>query len=505
VKTTNRPLTVVALLLGLFLAAMEMTVVSTAMPTAVGDLGGLHLYAWAFAAYMLTATVTVPIHGKLADLHGRKPVMLAGLALFLLGSFACGQARSMEALIAFRAVQGLGAGAIQPIALTIVGDLFDVNERARWQGVFGAVWGVAGLVGPLLGGAIVHYLSWRWVFYVNLPLGLGCAAVLSGAYHEKIERHDHRLDILGALFLTYTVVAALAAAQSRAVAAVALPQVCLGLALFLMVERRAKEPLLPLDLFAQRVIAVASGTGALVGAAMISMVTYVPLYAQSVLGATPTGAGSAIAPMAIGWPVASALSGRLLARLGYRVLIRGGLLLTAAAALGIALFLRPGATLLLPRVLTALYGLGLGFANTPLVIAVQTSVPWNRRGVATASIMFFRTIGGTLAVGLLGGVLAATLAGSGAPAGAVEKLLGPERGALDPALVSGLSGAIASGMSSIFWTVFAIACCAAAASLFFPALAVQTSRPAAPGIAAEPTDVPVDGAAADATSSGAAV
>src|SRR5512140_3391629 len=194
-RQTNRPLTVVSLLLGLFLAAMEMTVVSTAMPTAVGDLGGLHLYAWAFSAYMLTATVTVPIYGKLADLRGRKPVMLVGLALFLAGSFACGHADSMAELIAFRALQGLGAGAVQPIGLTIVGDLFDVEQRARMQGVFGAVWGLAGLAGPLLGGAIVHSLGWRWVFYVNLPCGVGAAAVLAWAYHERVERHSHKLDL----------------------------------------------------------------------------------------------------------------------------------------------------------------------------------------------------------------------------------------------------------------------------------------------------------------------
>jgi EmrB/QacA subfamily drug resistance transporter len=498
VKTTNRPLTVVALLLGLFLAAMEMTVVSTAMPTAVGDLGGLHLYAWAFAAYMLTATVTVPIHGKLADLHGRKPVMLAGLALFLGGSFACGQARSMGALIAFRALQGLGAGAIQPIALTIVGDLFDVRERARWQGVFGAVWGIAGLVGPLLGGAIVHYLSWRWVFYVNLPLGAGCAAVLSVAYHERVARHEHRLDLLGALLLTCSIVAALLAARSGA-GTVALAGASLScLALFIFVEARAREPLLPLDLFRQRVIGVASGTGALVGAAMISMVTYVPLYAQSVLGATPTGAGSAIAPMAIGWPIASAVSGRLLRRVGYRALIRGGLAITALAALGVALLLHPGQGLGVMRLLTALYGVGLGFANTPLLIAVQSSVPWNRRGVATASTMFFRTIGGTLAVGLLGGVLAGALAGSGAPAGAVDRLLGPERSALDPALVAGLSGALASGMATVFWTIVAIAAAASAVTLAFPALAVTSAPDARPGVGAEPADVPAGPAADDA-------
>jgi len=473
VRATNRPLTVVALLLGMFLAAMEMTVVSTAMPTAVGDLGGIHLYAWAFTSYMLAATVTVPIHGKLADLYGRKPVLLAGIALFLAGSFACGHARSMEQLVAFRTVQGLGAGAIQPIALTIVGDLFDVRERARMQGLFGAVWGLAGLVGPLLGGALVRWLSWRWVFWVNVPMGLGSAAVLVVAYHERPERHDHRLDVAGAALLTAAVLALLSATRSRTAGLVAVPAAAAALAAFLWVERRAQEPLIPLDLFAQRVMAVSSATGALVGAAMISTVTYVPLYVQSVLGGSPTDAGGAIAPMAIGWPLASTLGGRLLPRLGYRILIRGGLCLSLVAAVGLAVWLRPGAGLAVPRLLAGLYGLGLGFANTPLVIAVQTSVPWNRRGVATASTMFFRTIGGTLAVGILGGVLAAALAGSQATPEAVDQLLGPERSLMDPALLRSLSGALESGMEWIFRAVAAIAAAALAASLLFPALHIE--------------------------------
>ncbi|HEY6096445.1 MAG TPA: MFS transporter, partial [Candidatus Deferrimicrobium sp.] len=277
-RRTNRPLTVVSLLLGLFLAAMEMTVVSTAMPTAVGDLGGIHLYAWVFAAYMLTATVTLPIYGKLADLYGRKPVMLVGLALFLGGSFLCGHAGSMNTLILFRAIQGLGAGAIQPIAMTIVGDLFDVHQRGRIQGILGAVWGLAGLIGPVLGGAIVHWLSWRWVFYVNIPLGLGCAAALLLAYHEEVARRDHRLDFAGAALLSTTVVLSLLATRSRAEGLGFLPAAAVALALFLWVERRAEEPLFPLDLFSRRVMAVASATGALVGAAMISVVTFVPLY-----------------------------------------------------------------------------------------------------------------------------------------------------------------------------------------------------------------------------------
>ncbi len=483
-RPTHRPLTVVALLLGLFLAAMEMTVVSTAMPTAVGDLGGIELYAWAFASYMLAATVTVPIYGKLADLHGRKPVMLAGLALFLAGSFACGQAASMGPLIAFRTFQGLGAGAIQPTAMTIAGDLFDVHTRARIQGVFGAVWGIAGLAGPLLGGAIVHWLSWRWVFYVNLPAGVGCAAVLASAYHERPERHDHKLDVLGGALLSASVLLLLLSARSRATALVTAPAGLLLAGAFLRAERRASEPLLPLDLFAQPVLAAASAMGALVGAAMISTVTYLPLYVQSVLGGTPTEAGSAIALMVVGWPIASALGGRLLPRLGYRKLIRGGLLVSATAALVLAATLRPGIPLWAPRALSALFGVGLGFANTPLIIAVQASVPWNRRGVATASTMFFRTIGGTLAVGLLGGVLAAALAGAAAPTGAVDRLLGPERDLLDPALLRGLAGALEAGMHRIFWTVAAIAFAAAGASFLFPALRFGAERalrgPAAP-------------------------
>src|SRR5512134_3231793 len=211
---------------------MEMTVVSTAMPTVVADLGGLPLYAWAFAGYMLATTVTVPIWGKLADLRGRKRVLLAGVALFLAGSFACGQAESMEALIAWRAVQGLGAGAMQPVTFTIVGDLFDVHERGRMQGLFGAVWGIAGLVGPLVGGAIVHSVGWRWIFWVNLPFGLASAAVLAVAYHEKPERHDHRLDVGGAALLAVAVVAALLAVRSRGSALVAVPVSLLATAAF---------------------------------------------------------------------------------------------------------------------------------------------------------------------------------------------------------------------------------------------------------------------------------
>ncbi len=490
-RATSRPLTVVALLLAFFMAAMEMTVVSTAMPTAVGDLGGVQLYAWAFAGYMLATTVTVPIHGKLADLRGRKPVLLAGLSLFLLGSALCGQAGSMEALVAFRVVQGLGAGAIQPVAMTIVGDLFDVHERGRMQGVFGAVWGVAGLTGPLLGGAIVHWLSWRWVFYVNLLPGLACAAVLLLAYHERVERHEHRLDVAGAALLAAGVVLLLLSARSGGAALLALPAAAAALLAFAAVERRAGEPLLPLDLFGERVMAVASAAAALAGAAMIATVTYVPLWVQGVQGGSPTQAGAAIAPMAVGWPIASALGGRFLPRLGYRLLVRGGLCLAAASALALWLSLGAGAGPRTFQALTALFGAGMGFSNTPLVIAVQTSVPWNRRGVATASTLFFRTIGGTLAVGLLGGLLTASLSAAGAPPGAADRLLGPERALLDPSLLTGLAGALRSGLGRVFACVAAVALAAGAVSFLFPALRIE-ARPVGPaeGAGARPLTPP---------------
>ncbi|HEX9206043.1 MAG TPA: MFS transporter, partial [Candidatus Deferrimicrobiaceae bacterium] len=300
----------------------------------------------------------------------------------------------------------------------------------------------------------------------------GCAAVLAVAYHEKVERRAHRLDLAGAVLLSITVVLALLSTRSRGEGLAFLPAAAVALALFLWVERRAGEPLLPLDLFSQRVMAIASATGALVGAAMISMVTYVPLYVQSVLAGSPTDAGTAIAPIAIGWPLTSTLAGKVLPRIGYRKLIWSGLAVTFGAAAGLSYQLQPGANLWGTRLLTGLYGAGLGLANTPLIIAVQSSVPWERRGVATASTMFSRSIGGTLSVGVLGGFLAAALAAGGAPSGAVDRLLGPERSLLPAALVQSLSGALQGGMERIFLAVAVIAFAGLLTSLLFPAIPI---------------------------------
>jgi EmrB/QacA subfamily drug resistance transporter len=469
---TNRPLTVVALLLSLSMAAMEMTVVSTAMPTVVGDLGGIQLYSWVFTGYLLTSTVTVPLYGKLADLYGRKPVLLVGIALFLAGSMASGLARSIGALIAFRALQGLGAGAMQPITLTIVGDIYNLEERSRMQGVFGAVWGVAGLIGPLLGGIIVGHLSWRWVFFINVPAGIAAAALLVVALHEHVEHRRHSLDLAGAGLLMLGLVGLLVGTHGGLMSAVGLPLAAILLGLFFFTERRTEEPVLPLALFGQRVMGVATLAGALVGAGMISMVTYVPLYVQGVLGGSPIAAGGAVTPMVIGWPIASAIGGRILPRVGFRPLIRGGLILSAVSAAALAALLRPGASLHLVQAATAAYGAGLGFANTSLLIAVQTSVGWRQRGVATASTMFARTIGGTLAVGALGAVLAAALLkDSSIPAEAADQLLGPAHGAgLVPSVLRALTASLQSGLGAVFWVIAGIALLAAVIGFAFPYL-----------------------------------
>lgn len=476
-RTTHRPATVAALLLALFMAAMEMTVVSTAMPTVVAELGGAMHYAWVFTAYMLTSTVTVPIYGKLADLHGRKSVMLTAMGIFLLGSMLSGQAHTMGQLIVFRAIQGIGAGGVQPIALTVIGDIFDLDERGKMQGVFGAVWAIAGLAGPLLGGVIVGSLSWRWVFYVNVPFGLLSAAVISYALVEKIELRKQRLDIAGAFILTAAVVTLLLGADGNA-PWVLLPASAVLTAAFLFVETRAKEPLLPLRLFAQRTLATSSALSALGGGAMLGLVTFVPLYAQGVLGSTPTQAGTTIATMAVAWPVASALSGRLIKRLGFRVLVITGFTIVGLSAIGLTIAMSQGASATTLRIGSAMLGVGMGIGNTPLVIAVQTSVGFSQRGVATSSTMFFRNIGGTVAVGVMGVVLAgALLAGSAREAGGaslVARILGPERRSVDPTVLASISGDLSLGIVRVMWIVTALGIAGALVSWLFPDVARVT-------------------------------
>jgi EmrB/QacA subfamily drug resistance transporter len=464
---THRPLTVVGVLLAMFMAAMEATVVGTAMPTVIEKLGGIEYYGWVGAVYMLTATVTMPLYGKLSDLYGRKPVMLLAMAVFLAGSMSSGLSHTMMQLIAFRAVQGIGAGGLQPVAITIVGDIFKPFERARIQGVFGAVWGVAGMSGPLLGGLIVDALSWRWVFFINVPFGVLSALLLTSFFHEPAQKKDHTLDIAGTGLLASAIVALLLGA-SRILPLLMLPLAAALLVGFVIVERRAREPVLSLALLRRRIMAVSSVAGALVGSVMSASVIYLPLYVQAVLEGTPTQAGGAVAPMLVGWPIASAVSGRLLPRTGYRPLVRVGFAIVTIASIAMALLLRHGAPAPVLGGAMFVMGSGMGLANTALLIAVQESASWEERGVATASTMFFRSIGGAVAVGALGAVLAAGM-GDHVPAALLNELLGPEHGnTLDPAVMAELSGQLRDGLHRVFDVIATMSIAAFAAGLLFP-------------------------------------
>ena len=402
----------IALMLGMSLAALDTTIVGTALPSIVGKLGGITLYSWVFSAYLLTSTSTVAVYGKLADLFGRKPLFLFGTAVFLIGSIASGAAQSMEQLIIFRAIQGLGAGAVLPIVLTIIGDIFALEERARVQGLFSGVWGLSSIIGPALGGVIVDHFSWRWVFYINIPFGLLSAFLLIVFFKENVERKKHSIDYLGSLLLTVGIGALLFALLQGGVtwAWISLPSLGLFtlavvlIVLFLLQEARASEPILPLTLFTNRIITISSIGGVILGVVLFGITSYVPLFVQGVRGGTATSAGVTLGPLLLAWPIAAAFSGKIILRYGYRLTaVVGALLVTIGV--GLVTLLQASSTLPYIVVAMLVIGTGLGLMSTAFVISVQNAVPWNIRGVATASTQFFRTMGGTVGVALMGTIL----------------------------------------------------------------------------------------------------
>ena len=485
----RKALITLATLIGTFLAALDSTVVGTAMPTVIGELGGLALYPWVFASYLLAATVTGPVFGKLADTYGRKPIYLTGIFLFLLGSVLAGTSETMAGLIAFRTLQGLGAGAVQPVAVTIIGDIFELESRARVQGLFGAVWGISAVIGPATGGLITDYVSWRWVFYVNLPFGIVAAALLAATLTESFERLPaRRVDYLGVALLTGGLVAVLLAllgqrdAPSTSTLALFFGG-AVALALFVAVERRAENPVVPLELFGDRIFAVAVLGNLALGGVLFGVSVYVPLFVQGVLAGTAVTAGAVVAPLSIGWPLGSFIGGRMILRSGYR----GTLLIGSSfIALGAGLCLPAnGATPLWYMVLAVfIIGLGMGFSSTAYLVSVQNAVPWRRRGIATSSIVFFRTVGGSIGVAVMGALLNASLgsryeaAVESASAGDADlaRLLADPKALLQPALrewipyasYTELANSLAAALSPTFWVIFALGLAALVLATFFP-------------------------------------
>jgi EmrB/QacA subfamily drug resistance transporter len=469
-------------MMSISLAALDATVVATALPTIVGNLGGLNLFSWVFSIYLLTSTVGVPLCGKLADIYGRKPVLLAGCTVFLLGSFLCGLSQSMEQLIFFRAIQGLGAGAVMPVVMTVIGDLFPIEERARIQGLTSSVWGISGIAGPALGALLTESVGWRWVFYVNMPFGLAAILIFWYFFHEQVQKREHSLDFRGVALLSGAIVSLLLALlQSVDTYGWTGNEtlILFGLALvllsaFIWQERRAKEPLLPLQLFSNRIISIACLAGFTSGGLMFGISSYVPLFIQGVYGGSAIDAGLILGPVSVAWPVGSTIAGRLIPKVGYYpCAVLGAICLTIGPA--ILLLMDRDTTRLIPLTAVVFEGLGMGLSMSALIISVQNAVDWSQRGVATALTQFVRTIGGSIAVAIMGAMLTAQLSNrferiEGVPAGteANDLLNETTRSALPAEVLRAMQEALAA---SLHETYILVALCGALTlliMLFFP-------------------------------------
>ncbi len=414
-----------ALFLALLLAALDQTIVSTALPTIVGELGGLTHLSWVVTAYLLTSTVVGPLYGKFGDLYGRKIVLQVAIAVFLVGSALCGIAADMLQLIVFRALQGIGGGGLIVITIAVIGDLIPPRERGRYQGFFGAVFGLATIIGPLLGGFFVDHLTWRWIFYINLPTGVLAMAVIAAVLPAKATRRRHEIDYAGALVLAAALSAIILFTSLGGTSLAWTSPVILGLiaasiacsALLVAVELRAREPILPMSLFANRNFAVASSVGLIVGLSLFGAVTFLPIYLQVVKGVTPSISGLMLMPMMLGMLATSVISGRIISRYGrYKLFPIIG---TASMTFGLgALSLLAVEGNVWQAAIDALWlGLGMGMVMQVLLVAVQNSVDYQHLGVATSGTMLFRSLGGALGVALFGAIFAnglhARLAGPG--------------------------------------------------------------------------------------------
>jgi drug resistance transporter, EmrB/QacA subfamily len=466
----------IGIMTGMFLAALEATVVGTAMPTVIASLGGLSHYSWVFSAYLITSTVTVPVWGKLSDLYGRRIIYQIGIGIFLLGSVLSGMSDSMTQLIIYRAIQGLGAGALVPLGMTIIGDIFTLEERARMQAYFSGVWGISSVLGPIVGGFLTDQLSWRWVFYINLPIGLVTALIIGFSLKEPKRTERPAIDYFGAALLMASItLLMLGLVESTDLAALTAPQnlaffaaaIILAI-LFFFVERRAADPIIPFRMFRNRVVSISITAGFLAGVAMFGAISFVPLFAQGALGSTATEAGSLLTPLMLSWVIMSIIGGRLLLRVGYRSTAIAGFVLLTLGFFFLSLFQRDSLRLWLYADLI-LIGCGLGLTMLTLLIAVQHSVPRHQLGIATSLNQFSRSIGGAIGVAVMGAVLSAGLlthlteyAGmenSGlTPARAEELAANPNalidpsaREGLTPEAFSALQNAMAGAIHNVFW------------------------------------------------------
>jgi EmrB/QacA subfamily drug resistance transporter len=472
---------VFGLMLGLLLSALDQTIIATAMPTVIRDLNGLNLYSWVFSIYMLTSTTGVPIFGKLADLFGRRLIYLIGMGLFILGSALCGLSQNMSELIIFRAIQGLGAGALMPISMTIIGDLFPPDKRGKMQGLFGAVFGLSSVIGPAVGGFLTDNISWHWIFYINLPFGILSAIVLGFSLKETKGTEKRPIDWFGAITLSGSIIALLLAlvlggdpndktsthyawGSAQIIGLFAACLLLLGV--FLWIESKVREPILPLQLFKLRAISVSNIVGFLMGVGMFGAISYIPLFVQGVIGASSSHAGYILTPLMLSMIAMSIVGGRLVTKMPYR-----NLLLFGMAVMAIGFYLLSQMDIHTTNTTIVLYmiliGIGMGPLMPTLTIAVQSSVGREMRGVATSSSQFFRSIGGTMGVSILGAVMTSKMTSGmteiaasfkNVPADMLQKLANPQallspelRKAMPPEMLASIQGVLANAIDAVFW------------------------------------------------------
>ncbi|MDQ0217262.1 DHA2 family efflux MFS transporter permease subunit [Peribacillus cavernae] len=411
-RKSKRPFILAAIMLAMFMGAIEGTIVSTAMPAIVSELGGFSLYSWVFSGYLLMNAVTVLIYGKLSDIFGRKPILIFGIIIFLIGSVLCGFAGSMKELIIYRFIQGFGAGAVAPVASTIVGDIYEEHERGPVQGYLSSVWGISAVMGPVLGGILVQSISWRLVFWINIPLGLLSMAGLWFFLHENIEKKKRDIDYQGAVLLTLAISSIMlilveggvhlpwTSVQIIGMALFA----ALALILFVRQEKKTIEPMMPFEIWKDRSILIANIVSLTTGVMIIGISSFLPTFVQGVMGRSPTVAGFTLTAMSIGWPIASTIAGRLLMKIGFKATsVLGGFSLIVGSL--VLVFMPQDAGPFAAGLGSFFVGVGMGLTSTSFIVLIQNTVSWERRGIATASNMFMRNLGTTVGAALLGGIM----------------------------------------------------------------------------------------------------
>lgn len=473
-----------SILLAVFMAAIEGTIVATAIPSIVADLGNFSRFSWVFSSFLLAQAVTIPLYGKLADLYGRKPVFTFGILVFLTGSVLCGFAQSMNMLILFRLIQGIGAGAVQPIAMTIVGDIFAMRDRARIQGYISIVWGIASILGPALGASFVQYVRWSWIFWMNIPIGVLSVAGIWFFLGETVHKQAHKIDYIGSglIFISISALMVVFIQVGTVWSWFSTPVLLLlgvflaGTYLFIKQEKVAAEPIMPLEIWEDSLIVVSNLATLTTGVVLIGVSSFLPTYIQGVMGKSPVIAGFALSFMTMGWVMGAGVAGKVMFRYGFRrIAIVGGICNLMGSVFFITLRLERG--WLWAGVGSLLIGFGMGLARTVFIVGIQNSVKWEQRGVATASNMFMNIMGNAIGAAVLGGILNINLirylkglSEETISIDVINVLLDPvKRGMLPPGVLQLMTSGLSSSLHYVFWALFIMAVLSLILMMFFPA------------------------------------